>query len=282
MTDRAAEGLTVVLPVFNQAGALDKALAAWFDALHKIDRPIQFIALDDGSTDDTAKLLDAWAAKKPLQVLRHETRQGYGACLREALTVAGQPLVATAGLDDRYHPSDLKRLLQRISDCTGLDEGVEIGIVNGTRPGVPLPGGRRFRSKLWHAFLRVFVGLPYEPRTTWLGPDEEAFRRKVRFWFGVHVKDVNSRFKLIRRKLFARMPIQSAGDFVHAEILAKANFLGCLIDEVPLAASAPFAPSPEPRTNIAADKRLAFKRPDFGPTFVPAERTATTTPARAG
>ena len=51
---------------------------------------------------------------------------------------------------------------------------------------------------------------------------------------GVPLTDVNSAFKLIRRPLLDRFPLQSDGDFVHAEIFAKLTFLSCLVAEVPL------------------------------------------------
>jgi hypothetical protein len=47
--------------------------------------------------------------------------------------------------------------------------------------------------------------------------------------------------------VFDRMVIQSDGEFVHAELLAKANFLGCMMDEILLAARHVPAPLPDTR-----------------------------------
>jgi hypothetical protein len=53
----------------------------------------------------------------------------------------------------------------------------------------------------------------------------------MRVVFGVRNQDVACPFRLVRREIFARMPVQSKGSFAHAEILAKANFLGCVLGE---------------------------------------------------
>ena len=100
-----------------------------------------------------------------------------------------------------------------------------------------------------------------------------AYRTLLRLLFGLRLIDVDCPFKLFRRSVFARIPIQSNGPFAHAEILAKANFLGCIMTEVPVryepgnrgAGTHPFP---------ATWRREAFRvffHPDFGPPFLPEE-----------
>lgn len=89
----------------------------------------------------------------------------------------------------------------------------------------------------------------------------------LRWAFGIRLKDVACPLKLFRREVFARIPIQSDGDFAHAEIVAKANFLGCMLTEVPLptrAATRRGLP-PSPARQNRKEARRVFHRPDFGP-----------------
>src|SRR5207247_2116077 len=94
--------------------------------------------------------------------------------------------------------------------------------------------------------------------------------RLVRLFFGVRIVDVGSEFKLFRRAVFTRIPLQSDGPFVHVEILAKANFLGRLMAEVPIS----YRPDPAGTTaaqplidrQVLAEARRVFRDPDFGPT----------------
>ena len=93
----------------------------------------------------------------------------------------------------------------------------------------------------------------------------------LRFIFGLRLQDVDCSFKLFRRSIFARIPIQSDGAFVHAEIMAKANFLGCLIGEVAVR----YTPQETLHLDDAARRQrrrealVLFRQPDFGPPQAP-------------
>jgi glycosyltransferase involved in cell wall biosynthesis len=284
MSQPPAEGLSVLLPVFNQAGTIEQAVAAWSTLLSRLDRPYEFIVIDDGSTDATGKLLHGGddhpglAARVPhLRVLGHPERRGFGACLRDGLAAAQMPLVFYTGLDHAYNPADLRTLLERIAE-EDPETGRKIDAVTGYRAGTPLTGWPKVRDRLKRMVLGVALGMQVPPRPGWLGAEEHRYSRRIRMLFGLRVGDVNSKFKLFRRAIFGRIPIQSDGDFVHAEILAKANFLGCLMDEVPVAEKpGPFPAHPEPPspTPVGKELRHVFGNPDFGPKEV----AAVTTPA---
>ena len=56
------------------------------------------------------------------------------------------------------------------------------------------------------------------------------------------------------------MVLQSDGEFIHAEILAKANFLGCLMDEVLLGDRPdPAAVAPD----VGSEMWAVFRDPQF-------------------
>jgi hypothetical protein len=105
----------------------------------------------------------------------------------------------------------------------------------------------------------------------WLGWQRHLGRLAVRALFGVRNRDVACPFRLIRREIFARIPLQSDGPFVHVEILAKANFLGKVLgEEVPLgdrnrpvtAAARPDAPGVG---SVVREACRLFRHADFGP-----------------
>src|SRR5262245_30659198 len=103
MTKPAAaprDGVTVVLPAHNAAAALDKVLPAWGAVLSGLNRSFEIVVVNDGSSDNTAAILEQRAANVPhLRVLNHPNRWGFGACLRSALAVAKNPLFMYAGVD---------------------------------------------------------------------------------------------------------------------------------------------------------------------------------------
>ena len=94
---------------------------------------------------------------------------------------------------------------------------------------------------VWRLFCRLVFGYAAAAVAGLAGLAGHAGRLLARILFGLRYHDVACPFRLIRRDIFARIPIQSDSPFVHVEILAKANFLACLMaEEVPL----PLTPRP--------------------------------------
>jgi glycosyltransferase involved in cell wall biosynthesis len=260
-TDRpriSKEPISVLLPAYNQAAGLEPIAEGWLRALGRLERPFELFVIDDGSADGTPAVADGLAARhSAVRVLRHDTRRGFGACLRTGLAAAQYPLVFYTACDYPYPPTDLKKLLEAI-DASDL--------VSGCRAG-PVPAGMKALGRVYRFLLWVFVGLRPEPRPGWRGWREWWRGVKLRLLFGLRLWDVPSAFKLFRRTVLDRIPIQSDGEFVHAEILAKANYLGYLMCEVPIGRLAGhFRGVPEPPppgAEFAAEVRRVFRRPEF-------------------
>jgi len=95
-----------LLPCRNAASTLPEAIAS-LDAQTFGD--VEVIAVNDGSLDDTAALLDEWAARDPRVRVLHEPRCGLVASLEAARHVAGADLLARMDADDIAHPERLER-----------------------------------------------------------------------------------------------------------------------------------------------------------------------------
>ena len=81
----------------------------------------------------------------------------------------------------------------------------------------------------------LLFGFADPPLPGWLGWQRHLGQWVARRLFGVPYHDMTCPFRLARRAIFGRIPLQSDGAFAHVEILAKANFIGCLLgEEVPL------------------------------------------------
>src|SRR5262249_39445601 len=170
------------------------------------------------------------------------------------------PLFFYTRCDRQYPPGALPRLLEEID---------KVHLVSGYRKWQPVPRWLSVLGRIYRTVLRVLFGLPLEPLPGWLGWRQHAYGCGARVFYGVRMHDVNCLFRLMRRSIFTRLPLQSDGPFVHVEILAKANFLGYYMnDEIHLA----YRPRHEvdPHGRILADALRVFRQPDFGPAVPPA------------
>jgi glycosyltransferase involved in cell wall biosynthesis len=249
------DAITVVIPVHNSADRLDR-IAGWRSSLEKSGRTFEILVVDDGSTDATATKL---VAGPHTRVLRHDTRKGFGACLRTALNEASFPLFFYTSLDYPYTPSDLRKLLERI-DLRDEFLNKQPDLISGCRTGLPTPFVVKWLGRVWRLFWRIAAGMPIHSPPPWHGWSAYFYRLRTKWVYGVPLSDVNSCFKLYRTAFLKRFPVQSNGDFVHTELVAKATFLTSIMDEVPL------SPKPDPVPvlgDTATDRRRLFYSPEF-------------------
>ena len=113
--------LSIVLPVLNGAHTLPRCLAA----LPAAAPPgTELLVVDDGSTDDTARLAEA--APLPVRVLRHSENRGTSAARNTGWRAARAELVAFVDADMVLRPDALTRLVEV------LDAHPELRGANGT------------------------------------------------------------------------------------------------------------------------------------------------------
>ena len=98
--------VSVLMPCYNASKTLLEAL----DSLSRQTFPnFEVIAVDDGSTDATQKILQEWAARdKRLHVISRP-HQGLIAALKAGLDACNTPYVARMDADDRSYPERLSR-----------------------------------------------------------------------------------------------------------------------------------------------------------------------------
>jgi glycosyltransferase involved in cell wall biosynthesis len=255
-------GITLVVPAHNAAERLGKMLPAWGAVLARSHRPYEILVVDDGSTDGTPAVLAEMAGGRVhhVRAFRHDAPRGFGACLRTALADARQPLLCTVGTDYPYTPEDVYGMLSRI-ELRDEVLGKQADLISGCRTGRPAPFVAWVGSWLWRGFWRLFAGMKLEKPEAWPGFRNRLYGFFTGWVFGVPMVDVNCPFKLYRTAFLRRVPIQADGDFVHTELVAKATFLTCIMDEVPLT---PQPDAPIPRSHISWGELLGvFSDPVF-------------------
>src|SRR4051794_18727040 len=223
----AKQPLSLVLLARDAEGHLRDLVRKWDALLRQRGVAHEIVLVDDGSTDRTAAFSAELGTSLPaLKVWRHEARRGSGAALRTGLAAARLPLVAYAPCDPAYEPAALTKLLAEIDHAHFL---------SGFRAGRRVPWPWRLAGKLWRLGERVVFGHSMSVCLPgWLGWRRHLGAVLARVCFGVRLRAPACPFKLFRREILARAPIQSDGEFAHVELLAKINFAICWGDEVPL------------------------------------------------
>jgi glycosyltransferase involved in cell wall biosynthesis len=116
MTARRPQ-LSVVVPVFNEAGnvvPLGKEIRA---AIERIGRPFEIIFVNDGSQDATLEQLCGWLQDEAaLRVLDLDGNFGEAAALCAGFQAARGELVITLDGDGQNDPRDIPGLLQELED----------------------------------------------------------------------------------------------------------------------------------------------------------------------
>ena len=98
--------VSVLLPCYNAAGTIEEAM----DSLaHQTLTDFEIIVVDDGSTDESAQILKAWAEKDHRLRLLACPHGGIVTALNAGLEACQAAYVARMDADDRAHPERLER-----------------------------------------------------------------------------------------------------------------------------------------------------------------------------
>jgi glycosyltransferase involved in cell wall biosynthesis len=104
--------ITVITATYNHAPFLAGAIAS---VRGQDLRDWEHLVIDDGSTDDTPRVLAGLAGEGPLRVLR-TANQGLPAALNLGLAHARGDLVAFLDADDEYLPDHLSYLVETLEN----------------------------------------------------------------------------------------------------------------------------------------------------------------------
>ena len=106
--------ITVIVPAYNIADYLSGCVES---LLQQALAELEIILVDDGSTDETGRLCDAFAAREPRIRVIHQENQGPAAARNAGLAAARGEYISFVDGDDRLQPGAFTRLWTIVEDC---------------------------------------------------------------------------------------------------------------------------------------------------------------------
>lgn len=222
--------LSVVIPAFNEEPRLGATIEKVYEYLSARGQPFEVIAVDDGSTDGTVRVAEAYAARRPnVRVVLNGTNRGKGFSVRHGIEEARGAYILFSDADLSTPIEDAEKLFPKL-----LHEGCDIAIGSRSARGADVrihqPWYRELMGKIYNKIVRVFTLRGF--------------------------KDTQCGFKLFKaeaaKRVFAKQRIERFSFDVEA--LYCARKYGYRIAEVPVT----WYDSPRSRVSIASDPLRMF------------------------
>lgn len=162
-----ARVVSVVMPVYNGAAYLEQAVASVLAQTHDA---VEVVAVDDGSTDDTGRLLDEFEARDPRVRVFHVENGGPSAARNVALRAIEGDYVAFLDADDWFLPGKIERQL------AALDAHPEVDLVYSDHQEYDSASDRFYDIRRGDPPIPMAEVLVYRP---WFAPIAPLLRRRL-------------------------------------------------------------------------------------------------------
>jgi len=165
-------GLTIVVPVYNERGAVEDSIQRMKQITESVSHEIEVIFVDDGSTDGGEAIL-ADQSQNPFRVIRSDRNRGYGASLKRGIKAAKYDVIAITDSDNTYPDERIPELYTTLRE-NSLD------MLVGARVGAN-------------------VHIPWIRK-----PPKWALNKLANYLCGNHIPDLNSGLRVMRREVVER------------------------------------------------------------------------------
>ncbi|MFH1023220.1 MAG: glycosyltransferase family 2 protein [Planctomycetota bacterium] len=201
--------LSLIIPAYDEEKTLPDVLSRVCRLAERMD--LEIIAVDDGSRDGTARVLEGFRPPSPrvaYRFLRHGENRGKGAAVRTAIAAATGEVVVIQDADLEYDPADISDLIAPIAD--GRADAV-------------------FGSR--------FLAGPHRVHLFWHRVGNALVTLAANVLYNMNFTDIETGYKAFRREVIQGMRLRSEDFRIEPEITAKLCRAKCRIYEIPVSYS---------------------------------------------
>ncbi|MFA6007158.1 MAG: glycosyltransferase family 2 protein [Candidatus Shapirobacteria bacterium] len=195
--------LSVFFPCYNEEKNIPTTVSKAITVLKKTAKNWEIILVNDGSKDNTAKVLETIKAKYPqnIKIVTHNPNRGYGAAVKSGLYNSKYQWIAFTDSDGQFDFSEVTKFIKKQQE-TKADLVIGYYLSRQVSKTVILT------SKIWEIIVFIL--------------------------FGLKVTDIDCAFKLINKKVVDTIPKLEAerGAFITSEFLIQAKKSGFKFAEV--------------------------------------------------
>ena len=195
--------VSIIIPSFNEGltigSVIKKVLAVRLPNYSK-----EIIVVDDGSTDNTIKILKKLPKDKKIKLMINKKNLGKGASILKALKIATGHIILIQDADLEYDPADIPKLLKPFGDK-------DVKVVYGSRVLTHNPSSH-WTFNLGGRFVTIITNLLYDTKIT----------------------DEPTGYKVFKKEVLKHIKLKSKGFEFCPEFTAKIAKAGIKIIEVPI------------------------------------------------
>ena len=165
---------SIVIPAYNETARIQGALSAVTECLRQRGWNAEVLVVDDGSTDDTGAIVEAWGRAHPeVRLIRNPSNRGKGYSVRNGMLRAAGDVVMFTDADLSSPIEEAERLFAAID--AGADVAIGSRWLTGKRIVHKQPLYRRIFGRCFNALTRTIMRLPFADTQCGF----KAFRREA-------------------------------------------------------------------------------------------------------
>lgn len=191
--------VSAFFPCYNDEATIGTVARAALAAIDRVGADGEVIVVNDGSSDDSARVLDELAQSEPrVRVITHDENRGYGGALISGFHAATREWVFYTDGDGQFDPAELEVLVEQAGDGVDVVQGYKIDRADN--------------------LARRFIG--------------RAYHRVASVAFGLQIRDTDCDFRLMRRDVLARIELTRTTGVICVELVRKLQDAGAQFVEV--------------------------------------------------
>ena len=151
---------SIVIPAYNESARIGRALTDVTAAVKRNGWDAEVLVVNDGSTDDTAEIVQAFAANHPIiRLIQNNGNRGKGYSVRHGMLEAMGSIVMFTDADLSSPMDEAERLFAAIRE--GADVAIGSRWLDRGRQTIHQPIYRQFFGRCFNAVTRMVMQLPF-------------------------------------------------------------------------------------------------------------------------